>query len=81
MMPGTMPTLMMTTAATTPDMAPTAPTERSKPPMTIISSMPQATIPMIEFCCRMLMRFWGSRKLSLARTKMPTTMAKIVAMP
>ena len=49
--------------------------------MTIMSSIPQATIPMIEFCCRMLMRFWGSRKLSLAMTRMPTTMAKIVAMP
>ena len=56
--PARYPTLMMTTAATTPDMAPTAPTDRSKPPTMIMSSIPQATIPMIEFCCRMLMRFW-----------------------
>ncbi len=65
----------------TPDIAPTAPTERSKPPTMIMSSIPQATIPMIEFCWRMLMRFWGSRKLSLAMTRMATTMAKMAAMP
>jgi hypothetical protein len=43
---------------------PTAPTERSKPPETIITNIPQATIPSIEFCSRMLVRFAELRKLA-----------------
>ena len=39
-----------------------APTERSKPPAIIITSMPSATMPMIEFCWRTFHRLRESRK-------------------
>ena len=47
----------MSVAPTTLARAVTEPTERSKPPRMIAKVMPQAMIPMIEFCCRTLTRF------------------------
>ena len=52
------PRSIMRVAPTTLASAVTEPTDRSKPPRMIAKVMPQAMIPMIEFCCRTLMRFW-----------------------
>ena len=56
-MPGA-PASIMSVAPTTFDSAVTAPTERSKPPRMIAKVMPQAMMPITEFCCRTLMMFW-----------------------
>ncbi len=77
--PSGMDRLMNTQAATIADMAPTAPTERSKPPVMIISSIPQATMPMIEFCWRTLTRLTGSRKLGEAMAMPTTRIAKMAS--
>ena len=55
-MPG-VPRSIMNVAPTTLARALTDPTERSKPPRMMAKVMPQAMIPMIEFCCRTLMKF------------------------
>ena len=44
------------TEPTTEAAAPVEPIERSNPPAIIMTAIPHATIPMIEFCSRMLMR-------------------------
>ena len=56
-MPG-VPRSIISVAPTTLESAVTEPTDRSKPPRMIAKVMPQAMIPITEFCCRTLMMFW-----------------------
>ena len=51
------PRSIIRVAPTTLARAVTEPTERSKPPRMMAKVMPQAMIPITEFCCTTLMRF------------------------
>ena len=75
------PWLWETHAAAVDDVAPTAPTDRSKPPAIIMTAIPQATMPMIAFCCRTFSRLIGCRKVGDAIMSTATTMTRTAHRP
>src|SRR5580693_2456715 len=75
------PWLSETHAAAVEDVAPTAPTDRSKPPTIIMTAIPQATMPMIAFCWRTFSRLIGCRKVGDAIISTATTMTRTAHRP
>jgi hypothetical protein len=80
-MAGIVPWLSETHAAATDDVAPTAPTDRSKPPTIIMTAIPHATMPMIAFCSRTFSRLIGCRKVGDAIMSAATTITSTAHRP
>lgn len=72
---------LATTAPTTAVVAPTAPTDRSKPPEIIMTAMPQATMPMMAFCSRMFSRLTEERNVGDTAIRMLVTSANTSQRP